>query len=180
MTHNHSLGSDAVYLLQAFKGHGVHLAFQELGVERVYMGFEARYIYLSAVLSLHFVSVMKSRSEPQPISPTITRGGGKRRGGLQFLRSKESPFEHVVPDLAAFHAVDVLLRLRASVGVGCRRKEVDGPLLPDDPAGLGAGFELFWTRRGSVRRSVRRHWALGLGVRQRRKLAGRGKRQRVG
>ena len=80
MTHNHSLGSDAVYLLQAFKGHGVHLAFQELGVERVYMGFEARYIYLSAVLSLHFVSVMKSRSEPQPISPTITRGGGKRRG----------------------------------------------------------------------------------------------------
>ena len=57
-----------MYLLEAFKRHGVHLSFQKLSVESVYMGFEARYVYLSTVLSLHFVTGMKHRSETQPIS----------------------------------------------------------------------------------------------------------------
>ena len=60
-TYHDGLGSDAVYLLQAFKGHGVHLSLQELGVESVYVCLETRYVYLSTVLSLHFVSGMNWR-----------------------------------------------------------------------------------------------------------------------
>ena len=110
-----------MYLLEAFERDRVHLALQQLSVEGVYMGFEARYVYLSTVLSLHFVPRMKSRSETHPISSTVTKCGGEG-GSLQFLGGEESPLEHVVPDLAAFHAVNVLLRLWASVGVRCGGK----------------------------------------------------------
>jgi len=61
---------------------------------------------------------------------------------LQFLGGEKSPLEHVVPDLAAFHTVNVLLRLRASVRIGCGRQQVDAPLLANDPTGFGAGLEL--------------------------------------
>jgi len=57
-----------VYLLEAVKRHGVHLALQKLSVESVYVGFETRYVYLSTVLSLHFVTGMKDRPETRPIS----------------------------------------------------------------------------------------------------------------
>jgi hypothetical protein len=61
LTHHHRLGPETVYLLEAFKGHGVQLALQQLGVEGVYVGFQTRYVYLSTVLSLHFVAGMKHR-----------------------------------------------------------------------------------------------------------------------
>jgi len=168
-----------VDLLEAFEGHGVQLAFQELGVESVHVGFEARYVYLSTVLSLHFVAGMNGGSETQPISwgGSVTK---RTREDLQFFRGEESPFEHVVPDLAAFYAVNVLLRLRANVGVRSRRKEVDVPLLADDPTGPGTGFEPFWARGREIKRSIGHHWALDLGVRQRRKMCHRRELQRVG
>ena len=126
-------------------------------MESVYVGFEARDVYLSTVLSLHFVAGMKGRSE---ISWTVTKCGEGE--GLQFLGGEESPFEHVVPDLAAFHTVNVLLRLRASVGVRCGRQEVYIPLLADDSARFGAGLEQFRTRWGEFWRPIGRRRALGL------------------
>jgi len=129
-----------VYLLEAFKRHGVHLALQKLSVESVYVGFEARYVYLSTVLSLHFVPGMKHRPETHPIRLTVTKCAEEQ--SLQFLGGEDSPFEHVVPDLAAFHSVNVLLRLWASVGIRRGRQQVDTPLLPDNPTGFGARLEL--------------------------------------
>jgi hypothetical protein len=52
----------------------------------------------------------------------------------------------VVPDLAAFYTVNVLLRLRASVRIRSRRKGVDAPFLTDDSTGLGTRFELLDSR----------------------------------
>lgn len=72
LTHDHSLGSDAVYFLETFERHGIELAFEKLGVEGVHVGLEARYIHLSTVLSLHFVPETKDRSETQPISLAAT------------------------------------------------------------------------------------------------------------
>ena len=62
-----------MYLLEAFKRHGVHFTLQKLSVKSVYVGFETRDVYLSTVLSLHFVPGMKHRPETQPISLTVTR-----------------------------------------------------------------------------------------------------------
>jgi len=117
--HGHySLGPDAVYLLEAFKRHGVELAFEKLGVEGVHVSFEARNVHLSTFLGLHFI---------------------------QFFRVEESAFECMVPDLAAFYTIDVLLRLRASIRVRSRWKGVDIALLTNDPTRFGTGFGLFWT-----------------------------------
>ena len=52
-----------MYLFETFEGNGVQLAPQELGVKGIDMGFEARHVYLSTVLGLHFVPGMKHRSE---------------------------------------------------------------------------------------------------------------------
>jgi len=52
-----------VYLFETFKGNGVQLATEELGVKGINMGFEAGHVYLSTVLGLHFVPGMKRRSE---------------------------------------------------------------------------------------------------------------------
>ena len=129
-----------MYLLESFKRHGVHLSLEKLCVKSVYVGLETRNVYLSTVLSLHFVSGMKHRSETHPIRLTVTKCADEQ--SLQFLGGEESPFEHVVPDLAAFHTVNVLLRLRASVRVRCGGEQVDIPLLADDPTGFGARLEL--------------------------------------
>ena len=98
------------------------------------------------------------------------REGKKEGGDLQLFWGEESSFENVVPDLATFYTVDILLRLWASIRIGARRKGVDAPLLADDPAGLGTGFEL-WTGRREIRGSIDGHWALALGLGQRRELS---------
>ena len=80
-------------------------------MKRIDVCFEARHVYLSTVSSLHFVSGMKHRTECAG-------------GGLQFFRTEESPFEDVLPDLAASYVIDVLLCLRASVRVRSRHEGV--------------------------------------------------------
>jgi len=121
-------------------------------VKSIDVGFKARHVYLSTVLGLHFV---------------------------QLFWGEESTFENVVPDLATFYTVDILLRLRASVRIGSRRKGVGAPPLADDPTGLETRFEL-WTRRGEIRRSIDGHWALALGLGQRRELSLRRALERLG
>ena len=117
-----------MYLFETFERYGVELAFEKLGVEGVHVGFEARYVDLSAVLSLNFV-------------PEIGSTGPRNEGwteDLQFIRSEEPAFRYVVPNLAASYAVDVLLCLRASVRVRSRRKGVSVQLLVNDPTQFGA------------------------------------------
>ena len=159
-----------MYLFETFERYGVELALEKLGVEGVHVGFEARYVDLSAVLSLHFVPEMKERSGTQPISFTGARNEGWTEDP-QFFRSEEPAFKYVVPNLAASYAVDVLLRLWASVRVRSRRKRVGVPLLANDPTRFGARFALAWAggRYSEIGRTIDGHWALDLGLRQGRK-----------
>lgn len=62
LTDDNGFGTNAVYLLKAVERYGVELPFEKLGVEAIHVGFEARYVHFSAILSLHFVPEMKDRA----------------------------------------------------------------------------------------------------------------------
>ena len=102
--------------------------------------------------------------ETQPIRFKARGEKLRTEEDVQFFGGEESAFEYMVPDFAASYAVNVLLRLRASVGVRSRRKGVCLTLVADDPTGLGTRFGLSWT--GEICRAIYGHWALDLRLRQ--------------